>query len=129
MSNKKREFIKMYSEFRKELDTMCIPLIYEESEKVEFIKLDGKTVGVVSGSPWYIDCVYIMSEYRHKGLAAAAVKKYVGRCPRGIRLHIINNNTAALKFWNALFELHTVDENKVDTLYEIVRAKEKGERK
>ena len=120
--NDKDSFIKLYADFRKELDTMAIPLIYDELKIVKPIISDGKTVGIICGSVDYIDCVYIMPEYRRKGLARKAVKDFVkGNLHYGIRLHIINNNETALKFWNSLFKLKEIGRNKVDSLYEIIK--------
>ena len=36
-----------------------------------------------------------------------------------IRLHIINNNKPALKFWDGIFELEKLGSNEIDTLYRI----------
>lgn len=121
----KDKFIELYSEFRKELDKMCIPLIYDNLTKRAFlIKAEGKVVGIISGAVDYIDCVYVLPEYRRRGLAKKAVMDFVdGYLHYGIRLHIINNNEVALKFWNSLFELQKIGSNEIDTLYEIVKVR------
>jgi ribosomal protein S18 acetylase RimI-like enzyme len=120
----KNSFVNLYTDFRKELDKMAIPLIYDEMRIIKPIIADGKTVGIICGAVDYIDCVYVMPEYRRKGLAKKAVKDYVkGILHYGIRLHIIDNNETALKFWNSIFELKEIGSNGVDTLYEIARMK------
>lgn len=115
--------IEMYKEFRKELDEMCIPLILDEMDCIEYIVCDGKTVGMVCGTIGYIDCVYVLPEYRRKGLAKRAVLEWYARYQKpyeNTRLYIINNNEVAKKFWNSLFELTAVQSCGVDTLYEII---------
>ena len=114
-------FIELYTDFRKELDKMAIPLIFDVFKSVRPIIADGKTVGIICGSTDYIDCVYILPEYRRKGLAKKAVLDFTkGNLHYGIRLHIINNNEVAKTFWHSLFKLKEIGSNEVDTLYEIV---------
>lgn len=111
----KTAYIDLYKAFRKELDEMCIPLIIDELRRIEPIKADGKIVGMVGGFTDYIDCVYVKPEYRRKGLAKQAVLKFVeGNLNYGIRLHIINDNDIAYKFWSNLFELKEIACNEVD---------------
>jgi ribosomal protein S18 acetylase RimI-like enzyme len=118
----KNTTVDMYLEFRRELDKMWVPVALENTDCIEQITYNGKTVGIICGSPSYIDCVYVMPEYRKKGLAKQAVLEYYERYgkKRLIRLHIINNNTAAQKFWNSIFELKPLEWSLTDTLYEIV---------
>lgn len=123
-SNGRTEYIRLYKAFREELDEMCIPLIIDDLKVKEPIFADGKFVGMVAGGTDYIDCVYVEPEYRNKGLAKKAVLKFCeGNYKYGIRLHIINNNSAALAFWNKVFKLEKIGENSVDSLYEIVYPK------
>lgn len=123
-TNEGNSIVGMYKDFRKELDEMCVPLIINELEIVQPIFFEDKLVGVVAGNFDYIDCLYVQPEYRRKGLATKAVLKYVeGNLGKGIRLHIINNNSAAYKFWNKIFRLRKIESNAVDTLYEIIRIK------
>ena len=109
-----KEFIKLYTKFRKELDKMCIPLIIDEL-KVEPIIYKNKIVGMIAYTYNYIECVYVKPRYRRKGLAKAAVEKLIKG--RNMRLHIINNNTVAYKFWNDNFKLEVITSDNVDTLY------------
>lgn len=115
------ELIEMYSKFRQELDKMCIPLILA-NVWINRIYYEGKWVGMLCTTETYIDCIYIEPKYRNKGLAKKAVLEWYDKQknnPFALRLHIINDNTVALKFWNSIFELKVVDRNQVDTLYEI----------
>lgn len=117
------EMVEMYSKFRQELDKMCIPLILG-NVWIERIYYKDKMVGMLCANEQYIDCVYIEPEYRNKGLAKKKVLEWYEKhknSPFGIKLHIINNNEVAKKFWNSLFELTELDRNRVDTLYEIKR--------
>jgi ribosomal protein S18 acetylase RimI-like enzyme len=114
----------MYLQFRQELDKIWVPLLLDRLECVEHIVCDGKTVGMVAGEIGYIDCVYVLPEYRRKGLAKRAVLEWYARYGEpSTRLHIINNNETAKKFWNNLFQLKPLEVNITDTLYEIVRVK------
>ena len=122
MSNKITD---LYLQFRQELDKMCVPIIVEQVLKsIIPIQYDGKVVGMIGGFTDYIDCLYVLPEYGHKGLAKRAALDFVkGNLHYGIRLHIINNNEPAKAFWNSLFELKEIGSNEVDTLYEIVRVR------
>ena len=115
----------LYLQFRKELDKLCVPVIVDKVLKsIIPIQYDGKVVGMVGGFTDYIDCLYVLPEYRRKGLAKRAVLDFVkGNLHYGIRLHIINNNEPAKAFWNSIFELKEIGSNEVDTLYEIVRVR------
>lgn len=118
--------IDLYLKFRAELDKMWIP-IWLETMDVEYICVDDKNIGMVCGSLGYIDAVYILPEYRRKGLAKKAVLDWYNKHKlpyEKTRLHIINNNNVALKFWNSIFVLRAVVKNETETLYEILRVKE-----
>ena len=121
MEEQKTKYIDLYKSFRTELDDMCVPLIIDELRIIRPIIADGNVVGMIGGFADYIDCLYVLPEYRRRGLARKAVLEYVeGKFSYGIRLHIINNNEVAKKFWNSLFIMTEVCSNHVDTLYEIV---------
>ena len=117
--------LELYLKFREELDRMCVPVILESLECIEHIVYDGKTVGIVGGNPDYIDIVYVLPEYRLKGLAERAVREWYRRYGRDTvtTVHIINNNAPALRFWHKLFDLEIVARNEVDSLYVIARGK------
>ena len=97
-----KNFIKLYTKFRKELDKMCIPLILGEL-KIEPILYNRKIVGMIAYTNNYIDCVYVKPLYRRKGLAKKAVERIIWGI--SMKIHIINNNTVAYKFWNDNFNL------------------------
>ncbi len=119
--------IELYLKFRRELDTLCVPIILDTLDYVEYIVYDGKTIGMVGGNLGYIDVVYVLPEYRRKGLAKKAVLEWYNRYKspyENTRLHIINNNIPALKFWESLFQLWEIGHNEIDTLYEILNVKD-----
>ena len=118
--------VELYLKFRQELDKICVPVILETLNCVEYIMYDGKTVGMVGGVLGYIDVVYVLPEYRRKGLAKKAVLEWYNRYKtpyENTRLHIINNNDIALNFWKSIFELWEIDHNEIDTMYEILSVK------
>ena len=118
------EKIKFYTEFRKELDTICIPEILKCVDAIKISSETGETVGmicVVDMNGWlYIDCIYILPGYRRMGYAKAAVLDFYRQNKhREIRLHIIRKNTGARKFWNNIFDLECMERNAIDCLYMI----------
>lgn len=107
-----------YSAFRQELDDMCIPLILNCVETRD-IMCDGKKVGILCTSEDYIDCVYVLPEYRRKGLAKKVVLDWMKDTKlKEARLHIIHNNLVAIRFWSSIFNLNIVESNSIDALYE-----------
>lgn len=123
-----KDTYEMYKMFRKEIDQYTIPLIVDDFlEFVELIKVDGEIVGMCGGADGYIDCLYVLPKHRRQGYAKKLALDWYGRYGRGknaTRLHIVNNNIPALKFWNTVFELKEVDCSAVDTLYEIVKVRQ-----
>ena len=114
----------LYLKFREELDKMCVPVILENLDCIVNIRCDGKLVGIVGGNAGYIDVVYILPEYRRQGLAKKAVLEWYNRYKspyETTKLHIINNNVLALKFWKSIFKLRAIESNEIDTLYEILK--------
>ena len=118
--------INLYTRFRKELDQLCIPKILASPNiNVQDIVYKNKVVGIFCVYPNYIDCVYILPEYRRKGLAKKTILEWFSKHRnQSIRLHIINNNEVAKVFWHQLFDLRVIDFNPIDALYEIVNIKE-----
>lgn len=118
----------LYAIFRKEIDKYAIPLIVDDFlEFIELVRVDGEIVGMCGGADGYIDCLYVLPKHRRQGYAKKLALDWYGRYGRGekaTRLHIVNNNVPALKFWNSIFELKEIECSVVDTLYEIVRVKE-----
>ncbi len=115
----------LYMKFREELDSICVPEILKEVNAKE-IKDEGKTAGILcTREDGYIDCIYILPEHRRKGLAKKAVLEYYYQNRmKMVRLHIINKNAVAMKFWNSLFSLEKIDGNEIDTLYYIMGVKD-----
>ena len=116
--------VKLYKEFRKELDEYAVPLIINnvnyvtlmyENEKVGFACLVGD----------YLDAFYILPEYRRKGIGTIMVKNLYKK-HKFKRLHIINRNIPALEFWKKNFKLKEIEFNFCDTLYEIEGEKNNG---
>lgn len=117
--------IEMYKQFRQELDDICVPEIlkYVLTKPIYY---DEKKVGIlcyaIQPTHIYIDCVYVLPEYRRKGLAKKSVLELYGEHKDAeIRLHIIINNTVAQEFWSKLFVLECIDIGNIDVLYKIVR--------
>ena len=113
--------VKLYKKFRKELDEYAVPLIIDNFEYIELLE-DNKVVGFACMVGDYLDAFYILPEYRKKGigskLSKELYKKYNFK-----RLHIINANIPAIKFWKKNFELRKLEINFCDTLYEILGGK------
>ena len=120
--------VELYLKFREELDKICVPEILKCVE-AEPIYCDEKKVGIFCHveQPYflYIDCVYVLPEYRNRGLATEKVIEwYRKQKKKEIRLHIINENKPALKFWTSLFNLEAIEWNGVDSLFRIMGEKE-----
>ena len=118
--------VELYLKFREELDRICVPTILNVLEHIEYIICDGKIVGLVGGNIGYIDVVYVLPEYRRKGLAKKAVLEWYNRYQSPYvhtKLHIINNNFPALHFWESIFDIREIEHNDIDTLYKIIRVK------
>ena len=117
---------KLYLDFRKEIDKICVPEILQVVNTLP-IWYDRKQVGMLcyvenAEGFTYIDCLYIVPEYRRKGLAKHTVNEFLEtHKDREIRLHIINRNRVAYDFWTSLFELEEIEGNFVDTLYRVRR--------
>lgn len=118
----------LYAMFRMEIDKYAVPLIVDDFlEFVELIRVDGEIVGMCGGADGYIDCLYVLPKHRRQGYAKKLALDWYGRYGRGknaTRLHIVNNNIPALKFWNSVFELKEIECSTVDTLYEIVKVRD-----
>lgn len=120
---------KMYNDFRIEIEKICTPEILKQVTTIKLIK-DDKDVGILCYIPQngyiYIDALYIIPEYRRKGVGKGAVLNwYEDFKDDEIRLHIVNTNYPALSFWHSVFELEAIENNSIDTLYRIKGAKEK----
>ena len=115
----KHKMIELYLQFRRELDKICVPEILKLNQP-RLIKENGEVVGLICASPDYIDCIYILPEHRRKGIAKKTLlAHWEDNKNYDMRLHIINNNGPALKFWKSIFKLENIGGNEIDTLYRI----------
>ena len=112
---------------RAELDKICIPEILKCIEVIPIGEDAEKGILCIHHADWweYIDCLYICPEYRRQGEAKKAVLEWYWKQSqtREIRLHIINKNKPAMRFWHKLFVLEEIEKNDVDTLYIIKKVK------
>ena len=115
--------VDLYLKFRAEIDKICVPEVLKCLETIPIIE-KGEQTGlfcVAHMTYWeYIDCLYILPEYRRKGAGrAVALEFYKENKGREIRLHIIHTNTVAQQFWRSIFDLEEIESNDVDGLYRI----------
>ena len=129
-SDQEEDGVGLYRSFREELDRICAPAIIDKLKYVEYIKCEGKTVGMIGGNPGYIDVLYVKPEYRRRGLAREAAISWYRKYKQpyeAVRLHIITRNFAAKKFWSSVFVLTELGSDEVDGLYEILSERTKME--
>lgn len=119
----------LYLNFRQELDKMIVNQIINECmQSGEFVKIesDNKVVGFLSiKGANYIDGIYVLPEYRGKGIATTTVRDYLKRS--GLlhySLHIIKRNKTANDFWGKIFPSDKWDwkveaEDDIDVLWEV----------
>lgn len=109
--------LKLYLKFRRELDSMWVPMALDNL-KVKQISYRGRLAGILCTVDNYIDCLYIKPEHRRKGLGKQTVLRWLQANDYPfVKLHIINNNKAALEFWKSIFTLTPLEVNEIDTLY------------
>ena len=65
----------------------------------------------------YVECIYVLPEYRRLGLGKKAVQDYMSSGGEIEKLHIIKTNYIAKKFWENLFSLEEIDTSPCDSLY------------
>ena len=122
------EKIKLYNAFRVEIEKMCTPEILKQVTTVKLIR-DDKTVGILCYIPQdgfiYIDALYVIPEYRNKGVGKNAVLSwYEDFKGDEVRLHIVHKNEIALNFWNSIFDLEEIENNFLDSLYKVKGVKQ-----
>ena len=124
-NNRGRSLPDMYLSFRQELDRICVPEILKIVDTTKIMH-EGNVVGILCANPDYIDCIYILPEYRRRGLARKAVLNFWENNPykHDVRLHIIRKNKPALRFWKGIFELELLEGNESDDLYRILKVKQ-----
>ena len=116
----------MFLDFRKELDTMCFPVLEKWAERsrkgtMKTMYCNDQKAGFLMVIDGYVEGIYVKPEYRRQGIAEQAVKDYVDNGGLIDRLHIIKGNDPAWKFWHKLFDLIIIDECDVDRLYSVER--------
>ena len=113
--------LEMYHKFRYEIDEYAFPLIPGDFRKICY---ENKAVGFLQVDPdGYIGGLWVHPDYRRRGLARKAIFDYVNDVGLPWRLHIVNTNKPARKFWHSVFELKKINENEVDTLWEVISYK------
>lgn len=116
----------MYTHFIKEIDEMWMPLAFENLDIRRIID-HGELVGFIGSYEGYIDSLYIIRAFRRKGIARRAVKEWYAENKdkwSQITLHTINSNAPAIAFWHSVFELKKVEENPVNTLWQVVKMRD-----
>lgn len=113
----------MYLAFRETIDRLCFPDLRKwsvESDGYRLIVCDGKPVGFLMVLDKYVNGIYVMPEYRRKGLARKTVIRFLEEGGEIETLHVIHGNTVGLSFWKSLFKLKKIDSCPTDTLYRVV---------
>lgn len=114
------EYLTLYYQFRESIDTLCFPMIKEwAGEGFRPIISDGTPVGFLIIINGYVEGLFVLPEYRRKGLAKRAVKEYLATGGTISSLHIVNGNELAKAFWQSLFILKEESFCPVDTLYSV----------
>lgn len=116
----------MYVKFRTEIDAMYAPEILKECQVIKIMD-DEKEIGIMCVKDGYIDCLYVLPEYRKQGHGRKAVLTYIKKYGMLKDLHILNTNPVAKSFWESIFELEPIGINSIDTYYEIKALKGGGE--
>ena len=118
----------LFHEFRHDIDELALPTLMAMAADKGATRLlieDNRAVGFLMVIDGYVEGIYVQPEYRRKGIARRAVLDYLRDFPFSppeevIRtLHIVNANKAARKFWFSIFDMHKIDSNPVDKLYEV----------
>lgn len=113
----------MYLDFRKEIDVLAFPLIKKNFDYIKIYHL-GKQVGFLIVYDGYVESLYVKPEFRRLGLAKKAVLNYINQGKSITRLHILDSNKVAHKFWSSIFDLYSLDFSSVDTLYSVMLKQE-----
>lgn len=116
----------MYVKFRTEIESMYAPHILKQC-KVIRIAARGAVIGMLCVNDGYIDCLYILPEYRKQGHGRKAVLEYIKKYGMLRDLHILHANSIAKAFWESIFELEPIEQNDIDTYYKIKALKGGGE--
>lgn len=111
----------LYHDFRYEIDDYMYPLMEKWARPIWY---ENDIVGFLMVIDGYIEGLYVRKDLRRKGLGRQAVEDYIRDNGLPWRLHIINTNKVAKRFWNSLFVLKKIEVNDIDTLYEVMRVRE-----
>lgn len=119
--------LELYRQFRRTIDEYVFPMILK-SEEDDYVPIecDGKQVGfLIVCDDGYVDAIYVLPEYRRRGLARKAVLDYMDAGHEIDRMHIVHTNETASKFWNSIFELDGGDSSYIDRMYYVVSRRDK----
>jgi len=109
----------MYFRFRNEIDSYVLPILIENGAIFRRIEVRKQLVGYLMVIDGYIDGLFVLPGYRRQGLGKKAVMEYIQEYGLPERLHIVNTNKTAKKFWHSIFNMRMLETNEVDTLWEI----------
>lgn len=116
---------KMYLKFMSEVDAMYIPHTLKVCPQVMKI-IDGDTeVGIMCVNNGYVDCLYILPEYRRKGYGKNAVLTYIRQFGMLTDLHVLKFNPVGQSFWDDIFELEPAGDTYLSNYYKIKALSEK----
>ena len=105
----------MYFRFRNEIDSYVLPILLENGAIFKRIEVRKQLVGYVM----VIDGLFVLPSYRRQGVGKKAVMEYMQEYGLPERLHIVNTNKTAKKFWHSIFNMRMLETNEVDTLWKI----------
>lgn len=109
----------MYFRFRNEIDSYVLPILIENGAIFKRIEVRKQLVGYLMVIDGYIDGLFVLPSYRREGLGKKAVMEYIQDYGLPERLHIVNTNKVAKKFWHSIFKMRMLEKNEIDTLWEI----------
>lgn len=113
----------LFYQFRGEIDSYVLPILLENGAIFKRIEVRKQLVGYLMVIKGYIDGLYVKPAYRRQGLGKKAVMEYIQEYGLPERLHIVNTNNTAKKFWHSIFNMRMLETNEVDTLWEIINLK------
>lgn len=109
----------LYFRFRNEIDSYVLPILIENGAIFKRIEVRKQLVGYLMVIDGYIDGLFVSPGYRREGLGKKAVLEYIQDYGLPERLHIVNTNKVAKKFWHSIFKMRMLEKNEIDTLWEI----------
>ena len=113
----------LFFQFRGEIDSYVLPILIENGAIFKRIEVREQLVGYLMVIDGYIDGLFVLPGYRRQGLGKKAVMEYIQEYGLPERLHIVNTNKVAKKFWHSIFNMRMLETNEVDTLWEIINLK------